>query len=159
MFEDAAPDFQSLPPVPAWFNKGLNDSQRSAIQRGLEAKDVCLIHGPPGTGKTTTVVEFIRQAAKMGHKVLACAPSNVAVDNLVARLAVEVKGQPLRIVRLGHPARVTEDVLKHCLDACIQVGRTESRAAWYNRAHSCGLCVRRPALDQRLSKTPRKSCR
>ena len=48
-----------------------------------------MIHGPPGTGKTTTVVELIRQAVAMGLKVLACAPSNVAVDNLVERLAVK----------------------------------------------------------------------
>lgn len=46
-----------------------------------------MIHGPPGTGKTTTVVELIAQAVKRGDKVLASAPSNVAVDNMAERLA------------------------------------------------------------------------
>ena len=66
---DVAPSFNRLPPVARFFNPGLNTSQRAAIQTALEAKEVCLIHGPPGTGKTTTVVEFIRQAVALGHKV------------------------------------------------------------------------------------------
>lgn len=64
------------------FNSNLNESQLEAIRFALASKHVALIHGPPGTGKTTTVVEFINQAVKkMGQKVLACAPSNVAVDS------------------------------------------------------------------------------
>jgi ATP-dependent RNA/DNA helicase IGHMBP2 len=63
---------------------------------------------PPGTGKTTTVVEFIAQCARAGKKVLACAPSNIAVDNLVERLAA----CKIRVIRLGHPARLL-DSIKH----------------------------------------------
>jgi DNA polymerase III delta prime subunit len=61
----------------------------TAIDFALHARDVCLIHGPPGTGKTTTVIELIRQivaAPGTPQRVLACAPSNVAVDNLVEKL-------------------------------------------------------------------------
>ena len=61
-----------------------------------------------GTGKTTAVVEAILQEVARGHRVLACAPSNVAVDNLVERLS---RSQPkLRIVRMGHPARLLPEV-------------------------------------------------
>jgi hypothetical protein len=60
----------------------LNDSQRNAVQTALQSKDIFCIHGPPGTGKTTTLVEIIRQCVSRGERVLAVAPSNIAVDNL-----------------------------------------------------------------------------
>lgn len=62
-------------------------SQKNAISKALSSKNVFLLHGPPGTGKTTTVVEIILQEVKRGSKVLACAASNIAVDNIVERLA------------------------------------------------------------------------
>ena len=68
-----------------------------------------MIHGPPGTGKTTTIVEFILQTvALQKSKVLACAPSNIAVDNIIERL--HHMNPKLRIVRIGHPARLIESV-------------------------------------------------
>jgi len=94
---------------------GLNAAQREAIRFALSAEDIAIIHGPPGTGKTTSVVEFIRQAVARGEKVLACAPSNTAVDNLLERLAAS--GQ--RVVRVGHPARVKEELRIHTLDAIV----------------------------------------
>jgi hypothetical protein len=51
------------------FRAGLNEPQLDAISMALASKDVCLIHGPPGTGKTTTVVELIRQAVAQGQRV------------------------------------------------------------------------------------------
>src|SRR5687768_1017623 len=90
----------------------LNASQVQAVEFALAAQDVAIIHGPPGTGKTTTVVELIRQAVARGEKVLACAPSNLAVDNLLERL-LAVGENP---VRLGHPARVSEPLREHTLD-------------------------------------------
>lgn len=89
-----------------------NESQVEAIQYALDAPNISLIHGPPGTGKTTTVVELIYQATLQGKKVLACAASNIAVDNLVERL-VKYK---IPIVRIGHPARMLETTLLYCLD-------------------------------------------
>eukprot|EP00658_Telonema_sp_P-2_P051038 TRINITY_DN3904_c0_g7_i1.p2 TRINITY_DN3904_c0_g7~~TRINITY_DN3904_c0_g7_i1.p2 ORF type:complete len:564 (+),score=113.84 TRINITY_DN3904_c0_g7_i1:38-1729(+) len=91
----------------------LNSSQEIAVQHALSSSDVSCIHGPPGTGKTTVVVELIRRAVLQGNKVLAVAPSNIAVDNIVERLSIY---RYLKIVRLGHPARLSEPVLEHSLD-------------------------------------------
>ncbi len=94
----------------------LNESQREAVCFALSARDVAVIHGPPGTGKTTTVVELIRQAVRRGEKVLACAPSNLGVDNLLERLVAGGE----RAVRLGHPARVLPELRAHTLDLLVE---------------------------------------
>ncbi|MBK8097082.1 MAG: AAA family ATPase [Planctomycetes bacterium] len=110
LFGERDPAF--APPRPLTFcDPTLDDSQRAAVEHALAAENIALIHGPPGTGKTTAVVEFIRQCALRRERVLACAPANVAVDNLAERLAAA----GLRIVRLGHPARVLDSVKDHTL--------------------------------------------
>ncbi|BAD84367.1 DNA helicase, UvrD/REP family [Thermococcus kodakarensis KOD1] len=86
------------------FDKSLNASQRGAIAKALGSGDFFLVHGPFGTGKTRTLVELIRQEVARGHKVLATAESNVAVDNIVERLA----DSGLKVVRIGHPSRVSK---------------------------------------------------
>lgn len=91
--------------ISAWFDHGLDASQRDAVATALAAPTVARIHGPPGTGKTTALVELCRQAVAAGERLLACAPSNVAVDNLAGRLAAA----GVRVVRLGHPARMQPD--------------------------------------------------
>ena len=93
-------------------DSALNESQCEAVQLALSANDVAIIHGPPGTGKTTTVVELIRQSVRRGEKVLVCAPSNLAVDNLLERLIDHGE----QAVRLGHPARVLPQLREHTLD-------------------------------------------
>jgi superfamily I DNA and/or RNA helicase len=95
-------------PKVRFFNEGLNEYQRDAVKNALAADDVALVHGPPGTGKTTVLVEIIRQAASRGERVLASAPSNIAVDNILEKLL----DTGLRVVRLGHPARTLES-LRH----------------------------------------------
>jgi hypothetical protein len=94
----------------------LNAVQREAVQWALSARDVGLIHGPPGTGKTRVAVEVIRQAVRRGRRVLACAPSNLAVDNVFQRLLAFGE----RAVRLGHPARVLPELRDHTLDLLVQ---------------------------------------
>ncbi|XP_062973117.1 DNA-binding protein SMUBP-2 [Elgaria multicarinata webbii] len=101
-----------------FYNESLDASQKEAVHFSLAQKEVAVIHGPPGTGKTTTVVEIILQAVQQDLKVLCCAPSNIAVDNLVERLA----GHKLRILRLGHPARLLESIQRHSLDAVLAHG-------------------------------------
>ncbi|XP_063800420.1 DNA-binding protein SMUBP-2 isoform X2 [Pseudophryne corroboree] len=98
-----------------FLNPSLDDSQKEAVVFSLNQRELSIIHGPPGTGKTTTVVEIVLQAVRQGLKVLCCAPSNVAVDNLVDRLAVYKE----RILRLGHPARLLESLQHHSLDAVL----------------------------------------
>jgi superfamily I DNA and/or RNA helicase len=94
----------------------LNRSQQDAVRFALSARDLAILHGPPGTGKTTTVVELIRQAVCRGDKVLACAPSNLAVDNLIERLIA----CGTRVLRLGHPARVLPQLQAHTLDVLVE---------------------------------------
>uniref|UniRef100_A0A8C4TQN8 DNA-binding protein SMUBP-2 n=1 Tax=Falco tinnunculus TaxID=100819 RepID=A0A8C4TQN8_FALTI len=100
------------------YNDSLDASQREAVSFSLAQRELAIVHGPPGTGKTTTLVEIILQAVQQGLKVLCCAPSNVAVDNLVERLA----GYKARILRLGHPARLLEPIQHHSLDAVLARG-------------------------------------
>ncbi len=93
----------------------LNESQNSALQKILHSPDVAFIHGPPGTGKTTTLVQGILHTVKIEMQVLVCTPSNAAIDLLVEKLSE--KG--LNVLRIGHPARVTEQTLSKTLDARI----------------------------------------
>lgn len=94
-------------------NAQLNSSQNNAVALVENALDVAIIHGPPGTGKTTTLVAAIAQSLQKCPQVLVCAPSNAAVDLLVEKL-VE---QDIRTLRLGHPARVDDAILNQTLDA------------------------------------------
>ncbi|KUI66823.1 DNA polymerase alpha-associated DNA helicase A [Cytospora mali] len=95
-----------------WFDPTLNDSQKDAIRFALASREIALIHGPPGTGKTHTLIELILQMIKRGLRILVCGPSNISVDNIVERLSPH----KIPIVRLGHPARLLPSVLNHSLD-------------------------------------------
>lgn len=91
---------------------GLNQSQNNAVQKILAAKDIAIIHGPPGTGKTTTLVQAIRQTLLTEKQVLVCSSSNTAVDLLTEKLHRE----GINVLRLGNPARISEEVLMNTLD-------------------------------------------
>lgn len=90
----------------------LNQSQNEALQRVGSALDVAIIHGPPGTGKTTTMVQAILHTLRDEPQILVCAPSNTAVDLLVERLSA----QGADVLRLGHASRLTEEILQHSFD-------------------------------------------
>ena len=85
----------------------LNASQESAVNRVLCARDVAIVHGPPGTGKTTTLVEAIYETLHREPQVLVCAQSNMAVDWIAEKLS----DRGLSVLRLGNPARVTDRML------------------------------------------------
>ncbi|MSQ92990.1 MAG: DNA-binding protein [Gemmataceae bacterium] len=112
---ETAPAFKPETPLLP-LDGSLNTSQQDAIRFALSASDVAILHGPPGTGKTTAVIELIRQAVRRGQKVLACAPSNLAVDNLLERLLASGE----HAVRLGHPARVLPALREHTLDLMVE---------------------------------------
>ncbi|KAL7818121.1 P-loop containing nucleoside triphosphate hydrolase protein [Trichoderma aethiopicum] len=99
-----------------WIDPTLNDSQKDAIRFALASREVALIHGPPGTGKTHTLIELILQMIKRDQRILVCGPSNISVDNIVERLAPH----KVPILRLGHPARLLPSVLNHSLDVLTQ---------------------------------------
>lgn len=93
----------------------LNEVQNRSIQKIAAAKDVAIIHGPPGTGKTTTLVEAITHTLKTEKQVLVCAPSNNAVDLLTLKL----HASGVKVVRLGNPARINEELQALSIDSAI----------------------------------------
>lgn len=119
-----------------FFDESLNPSQKSAIKFAIQSSPVTIIHGPPGTGKTYTLIELIKQL-KFNHneKVLVCGASNTAVDNILERLspafnsstvdgskkpskrklASSKNKNPEKLIRMGHPARISAPNLRHCL--------------------------------------------
>jgi len=105
-----------------WIDPGLNDSQKDAIKFALASREIALIHGPPGTGKTYTLIELILQMLKRNLRLLVCGPSNISVDNIVERLAPH----KVPMIRLGHPARLLPSVVDHSLDVLT---RTSDDAA------------------------------
>lgn len=113
MYEVKPPSFEKVDE--SLHITGLNQSQNAAVQKIVAAKDIAIIHGPPGTGKTTTLVQAIRQTLKSEKQVLVCSPSNTAVDLLTEKLHRE----GITVLRLGNPARISEEVLMNTLDAKV----------------------------------------
>ncbi|WEW57348.1 DNA helicase [Emydomyces testavorans] len=99
-----------------FIDPSLNDSQKEAIRFALASREIALIHGPPGTGKTHTLVELILQLLRRNLRILVCGPSNISVDNIVERLAPH----KIPMVRIGHPARLLSSVLDHSLEVLTQ---------------------------------------
>jgi predicted DNA helicase len=98
-----------------FYPSALNDSQLVAVRHVISAQDVGIIHGPPGTGKTTTLVQAILETIRRERRVLVCAPSNTAVDLLTEKLAE----RGVNVIRMGNPSRVSDLLLKHTLDAGV----------------------------------------
>lgn len=86
----------------------LNRAQELAVNNVLRAKDVAVVHGPPGTGKTTTLVEAIYETLKRESQVLVCAQSNMAVDWISEKL----QDRGVSVLRVGNPTKVTDRMLQ-----------------------------------------------
>jgi len=87
----------------------LNKTQEHAVNEVLRAKDVAIVHGPPGTGKTTTLVEAIYETLRREPQVLVCAQSNMAVDWISEKLV----DRGLNVLRIGNPVRVDDKMLAY----------------------------------------------
>lgn len=85
----------------------LNCTQEEAVNKVLHAKDVAIVHGPPGTGKTTTLVEAIYETLHRENQVLVCAQSNMAVDWISEKLV----DRGVSVLRIGNPSRVNDKML------------------------------------------------
>ncbi|KAL5497984.1 hypothetical protein ACEPAH_2915 [Sanghuangporus vaninii] len=124
-----------------FYDTSLNESQKQAVRFAVGSKEVACIHGPPGTGKTHTLLEIIRQSLhpRFNHgsvntasagKILVCGASNLSVDNILERLLLPPLPavQPIKCTRVGHPARVRgqASLLNATLDA--QSTRSEQAA-------------------------------
>lgn len=90
-------------------NQQLNESQQGAIAAITQNEPITIVHGPPGTGKTTTLIEAIQQLIKAGEKVLVSAPSNTAVDNIAKGLI----RQGVKVLRVGNTSKVDETIFSH----------------------------------------------
>ncbi|KAK6332458.1 hypothetical protein TWF730_011366 [Orbilia blumenaviensis] len=99
-----------------FFDERLNGIQKEAVSFALETEDLALIHGPPGTGKTQTLIEIIRQLVAKDCKVLVCGPSNISVDNIADKLG----SFRIPMIRVGHPARLLPSVISNSLDVAIK---------------------------------------
>ncbi|MGE0711958.1 MAG: AAA domain-containing protein [Planctomycetota bacterium] len=131
LFGGAAPVVGAEEPLVA-LDAELNEPQLAAVRRALAAEQVALIHGPPGTGKTRTLVEVVRQHVARGRRVLATAASNQAVDNLAERLVAA----GVELVRLGHPARVAPALEGRLLSTLLEEAEeTKLAREWFKEAH------------------------
>lgn len=137
--------FDNVEPIPTnaslndgpsqWFNENLDESQRDAVTFALASRDISIIHGPPGTGKTTTIVEYmLQEALKRDAKILCCAPSNIAVDNLVERLG---RKKQLKLIRLGHPARLLESIQRFSLESIVMENYQDVKNALREDLNQC----------------------
>lgn len=91
-----------------FINRGLNQSQKQAVVSILNNQQIVVVHGPPGTGKTTTLIEAVLQLIKDGRKVLVSAPTNTAIDHFAKGLI----NQNVKLLRIGNTSKVDEEVFK-----------------------------------------------
>ncbi|PWK77453.1 putative DNA helicase [Mucilaginibacter oryzae] len=132
----------------------LNASQQEAVNKIIDAQQLAIVHGPPGTGKTTTLVQAIKALIKQnGQQILVTAPSNTAVDLLSEKLSLE----GLNVLRIGNPARVSERLMALTLDSKIsahadmkEIKKLKKQASEYkNMAHKYKRNFGKAERDQR----------
>ena len=104
-------------------NHRLDPSQRAAVSLMLDNKDLCIIHGPPGTGKTTTLTEGILQLIEQGHRIIATSPGNAAVDHLCRSLIAA----GAKVLRVGNTGKVAPDIFPYTPEGRLSEGGTEKQ--------------------------------
>ena len=132
----------SFIPCSPYHSDWLNPSQQEAVNLILSSQDIALVHGPPGTGKTTTLVEAIIETLKSESQVMVCAYNNIAVDVLAEKLL----GRGISVVRIGNPSKVTEELLNITYEAKF------CEHPYYTDLLSCKETIKQLRLD--YSKIP-----
>lgn len=112
LFNERKASFLNQPNIHSVF---LNESQNKALINIVNSEDLAVVHGPPGTGKTTTLVESIKILSKENKRILVCAPSNAAVDYLTRSIA----SQGVSVVRIGNLSKVEEQTTGFTLDVLL----------------------------------------
>jgi ATP-dependent RNA/DNA helicase IGHMBP2 len=105
----------------SFYNKSLNESQQQAVAAITQNEQLTIVHGPPGTGKTTTLIEAIAQLIKADEKILVSAPSNTAVDNIAKGLI----RQGLQILRVGNMSKVDAEIFSHTPEGRLNNSRDQ----------------------------------
>ena len=140
--------------IPLYTNPRLNTVQQLAVNKIVQANELAIVHGPPGTGKTTTLVQAIKTLIKQGDKkILVVAPSNTAVDLLSEKLSEE----GLNVLRVGNPARVSERLMSLTLDSKMSTHSTtkdikrlrKQASEFKNMAHKYKRSFGRAEREQR----------
>lgn len=118
------PDFL---PVPESYevreSHELNESQNSAVKAINSSLPVLVVHGPPGTGKTTTLVHAVAELVQNGEKVLVTAPSNAATDHIALRLI----GKGIKVLRVGNTTKVNSQLLPHTVEGKMLSGNEQKQ--------------------------------
>lgn len=121
---DQQPPVTEIPAQKEWVlqNRKLNASQQQAVAAMVQGTDrLMIVHGPPGTGKTTTLTEGIRQLTQSGSKLLVSAPSNTAVDNIVKSLLTA----GVKVLRVGNPGKADTIVYPHTPEGRLSGSRQQ----------------------------------
>lgn len=116
------PQFRELPHIEL---PTLNRSQQEAVQKIVEAREVAVVHGPPGTGKTTTLVEAIIETTRREPQVLVCAPSNAAID----WISTQLLQRGVRVLRVGNPLRINRP-LQECTYEHLYASHPDYSELW-----------------------------
>ena len=127
----------------------LNESQNEAVNRAVAARDVAVVHGPPGTGKTTTLIECISETLRHEPQVMVCAASNAAVDWLCTQLM----HRGISVLRVGNPLRVSDEMLACCYERRF-ADHPDYHELWNLRRHvlkTKSSSQRRTDLNRRIA--------
>jgi len=112
-------EYNQQPPHLPSSHRSLNLSQLQAVQAIIQNEELLALHGPPGTGKTTTLVAGIQALVELGQRVLVAAPSNAAVDHITRQLAKA----GLHVIRAGHSHKVEEDLQPFTIEGKLRDGK------------------------------------
>lgn len=102
---------------------GLNEAQQEAVRTILSCPMISIVHGPPGTGKTTTLVAAVQQLVKQGKKVVVTVPSNAAIDHFAKRLIQK----DIKVLRTGNISRIDEALFSYTLEGVLQESKEQKQ--------------------------------